>query len=377
MWKYGAVAVVLAACATAWGQTVPATSNAGDTAAREATVRKKMEENIKEIAADGVGLEKVLTFISDTSGVSVGTDWEAFGKLGINRDSGVELSVKDIPLRRALTEVLDQVSAGRATFWVENGKVQIGVKDQTPPEKKKRAAVLIARARELAGQPRAAAHLLIQARVMDGAGDQSLLTQVMGQVKDGGFTEAFSADGSVVLAAEFNAHQQGQLKDTLKEITSDGQRLVKVIYFIRDNMGINASVDWSALGKAGVNRDSQVTLSVKDVTFELALQTILQRAAPGKLGMADNDGVLAISTAQELASSPRFQCVWAYDVRALQVGQAANSLVPSVRAEVDAKAWANGCYAEVSGGVLFVRQTWENQRKVAAAVEKLRGTKRP
>jgi len=373
VWKWSVIVLVVMGSAEVWGQTEPAKVSGGDVVAQDAGARKKLEENLKEVAADRVGLGKMLAFLSDNAGAPLVVDWEGLGKVGVDQNTEVEISVKEVPLRRVLTEVLEQGSGGKATFWVEDGKVKVGAKDQTAAEKKKRAAALIARAKALAGQPRAAADLLIQARVMDGTGDEALLAQVLKDVKESGWTEAFSADGSVVLPAGFNEKERDQLTDTIKEITADGQGLAKAVYFVAHTMELNLNVDWAALEKAGVERDVPVTVLLKDVRIDAALKALLEKASAGKLGLADNDGLVAISTSQELASSPRYQCVWAYDVR----GLTGSIVTASVKAAVDEKAWGNGCYAEVSGGVLFVRQTWENQRKVEAAVEKMRAGKIP
>ena len=65
-----------------------------------------------------------------------------------------------------------------------------------------------------------------------------------------------------------NAEAEERLKENLQEVTAEDQGLEKVMNYLRDNMGGNIFIDWPSLAGAGVDRQSRVTISLKNVSFE-------------------------------------------------------------------------------------------------------------
>jgi general secretion pathway protein D len=77
--------------------------------------------------------------------------------------------------------------------------------------------------------------------------------------------------------------------------------LSDAIDFLRDIMGANILVNWKALEAAGIDKQStQVSVMVRDVKFSKVLDIILQEAGAGKLAYTIDEGVITISTADEL-----------------------------------------------------------------------------
>ncbi len=126
-----------------------------------------------------------------------------------------------------------------------------------------------------------------------------------------------------------NRTARARLADDLKEISADQQGLEKVINFLRDNTGTNIFVNWKALEAAGLDRNTPVSVSLRDVPFSKALTTILASVGgTANLSYTVDDGVITISTRDDLVASvpPR---VATYDIRDLLI-QPDNSIPPSL-----------------------------------------------
>lgn len=74
-----------------------------------------------------------------------------------------------------------------------------------------------------------------------------------------------------------------------------------VIQFMREISNANIDVNWTALTSAGIDRaTSKVTVHLTDVTFDKALRVILSGLGTGNLSYMVNDGVITISTKEDL-----------------------------------------------------------------------------
>jgi general secretion pathway protein D len=77
--------------------------------------------------------------------------------------------------------------------------------------------------------------------------------------------------------------------------------LSDAIDFLRDITGANILVNWKALEAAGIDKQStQVSVTLRDVKFSKVLDIILQEAGAGKLAYTIDEGVITVSTADEL-----------------------------------------------------------------------------
>ena len=76
--------------------------------------------------------------------------------------------------------------------------------------------------------------------------------------------------------------------------------LADAIDFLRDITSANILVNWKALEADGIDKQTQVTATLHDVKFSKVLDIILQQAGGGKLAYTIDEGVITISTADEL-----------------------------------------------------------------------------
>ena len=109
---------------------------------------------------------------------------------------------------------------------------------------------------------------------------------------------------------------QAQLDRALPEVTFDGVGFSDVIDFLRDVSGANVFVNWKSLEGAGVDKNAPVTAKLRNIKFSKALSIILESVGGGttKLGYTIDDGVISVSTQEDLAKNTITRV---YDIRDL------------------------------------------------------------
>lgn len=180
-----------------------------------------------------------------------------------------------------------------------------------------------------------------------------------------------------------------RLEEPLKEITADQQGLEKLLNYVRDSMGVNIFLNWTELQKIQVERNTPVTLSLKGAPFRKVLITILAQVSTekGQLGYSIDDGIITISTKDDLASTA-YQTVRVFDVRDLLVlptdasktrDQLATDLMDTIKSTVASDSWRDtggtiGSIRELNGQ-LIVSQSSENQIGLYKLLQAIRATR--
>ncbi len=87
--------------------------------------------------------------------------------------------------------------------------------------------------------------------------------------------------------------------------------LVHVIRYFSKRTGVDVSVNWQALEKAGVDQGTSITLTLKDVSASEALRLILHQLAydtpADRIEFRVIDGIITISTASDLPKPPTME----------------------------------------------------------------------
>ena len=93
-----------------------------------------------------------------------------------------------------------------------------------------------------------------------------------------------------------------RLDAKLPEINFAGNDLVDVIDFLRDVSGTNIFVNWKALERGKITKETKVDCKLKEVKFAKALQTILDSVSTKetKLSYVIDEGIIVISTVEDL-----------------------------------------------------------------------------
>jgi hypothetical protein len=220
-------------------------------------------------------------------------------------------------------------------------------------------------------------------------------------------TDRRATEGTVQESAA-NRAVRDRLEENLKEITTENAGFAKVINFLSDNMGVNIFIDWTALATVNVERNSPITVSLKEVPFRKALQTVLSQVSGDKVNLCytiDDDGIITITTKEAAA---RFSVVKVFDIRDLLAAtlleipgtasrpatstapatdiaklrqQAIENIIETITKTVAPDTWKpaeriQGAIRE-KNGQLIVYQTQENQAAIAELIHHLRETRTP
>ena len=147
---------------------------------------------------------------------------------------------------------------------------------------------------------------------------------------------------------------------------------------LRDATGLNIFVNWRSLEKAGVGRDTPLSIQLGNVRAGTVLEVLLTMAGADKarLGHKVEDGVVTISTAEDLV---RTTITAVYDIRHIvraapaELGEKGRQhqiikLIRLVQKNIDSPSWRDnggnvGAIRELSGQ-LIVTQTPENQERL-------------
>jgi hypothetical protein len=362
----------------------------------DAQIRQRLAVNLKDSGAYLQPLEKILAFLSDMCGVPIQADWPALQKAGVSKNTIIDLFVRERPFQRALLEALDQAAPDQLTYVLDRGTLKIRPRDDSRESRRQNAATLVTESQTAfaGGDAEAAIALLAQAHIIDPSANPQMLPKVLASLKPGREPMAFTADGRIQWVEKqadwLKAHAalRGRLDDNLKEITFSFQGLENVLNSLYDNMAFDShSENWPKLNAVEVDRKTPIDLSLKNQSLERVLTAVLVAAGKDKIGFINNDGILTISTLDDLQTSPRYQSIRVCDVRPLLDAPAgandpdaalarqarSDKLLAQVKAAADEKSWTRGgCYVEEFAGLLFVRQDDPNQVQIAKLLALLR-----
>jgi hypothetical protein len=157
--------------------------------------------------------------------------------------------------------------------------------------------------------------------------------------------------------------------------------LYKVMAFFGNTADLNILMKWNALKAAGITETSLISIELKNVSLEAALQASLE-AIDGSvpLDFTVKDDILIVTTAND-AATRNMLITRVYDVTDIFSGGApeqADSLIASIMQNIDTDSWRSttGTVGTISylGGALTVTQTWRNHRAVQKWLDDLRKT---
>lgn len=171
---------------------------------------------------------------------------------------------------------------------------------------------------------------------------------------------------------------RAQLDRQLPQVEFNGVGLTDVIDFLRDVSGANIVVNWKDLEAAGIDRNSPVTVKLRNIKFSKALSVILDslflsNAKQGSLLWRADGNILTILSTGDAGKVIRRT----YDVHDLAAeGGKADSLVRMITGSIDAGSWKdNGGTTgtiKFEGGKLVITQTQANQEAVANLLARAR-----
>jgi hypothetical protein len=187
----------------------------------EAHARAALATELKDVRLDGAGLAEAVDFFRDVSGENIYVDWPALAAQKVDRNAPVTLNVQGTTLADALTSALKQAGAKDVTATPVGFVIVLSTPDRT--------RAMVARFRRLADKPQ-------------------------------------------------TRQQRSQLDRPLPELNFDQTGFEDVVNFLCDVSGVTFTVDWKALERAGVAKNTPITLRMKKIPFGQVLQLVLEAA---------------------------------------------------------------------------------------------------
>jgi hypothetical protein len=92
----------------------------------DAAVHAALDKRLPELRFDNVGFSDVVDFLRDVTGTNIFVNWKKIEAAGIDRNTPVSARLGDVPFRKALRVVLDNLSDRvKLDFTVDEGVISI------------------------------------------------------------------------------------------------------------------------------------------------------------------------------------------------------------------------------------------------------------
>jgi hypothetical protein len=305
-------------------------------------LKKRLETTVPQLNFAGTRFEDVIQFFRDVTKSSIHVKWRALEEAGISKDAPVDTKLTEVSLETALRTVLAEVAAAagpKARFGsaVRNGVLLVSTADDLDESLK------------LVAGPRPAV-----------------------------------AEEDVP-----NRQLRKRLWTTVPMLVFTDTKIEDVFQFLRDVTKAKIEVRWSALERIGVTRQTPLSMRLREVNLETALQLILDELSPARDGEHRldydlRDGVLVLSTYADLGDAVS---VRRHDIRGVVPAEPevreedAWRLIRRIMAEIDPPSWRPDSPTRGSitndHGVLIVRQSRTNHERIEALLEAERRRQQP
>jgi len=200
-------------------------------------------------------LSDSLNFFVDLTGSSIVVDWPALHFAGVTEKDKIHLEDQNMPFGDALNAVLIQAAGTqKPAYRIEDGAIMVS----TPTE--------------------------LDRFDLFNAYEAKKLRELQ-----------------IAPASDLSRHHELKcLNKTLRSVQLNAVPLTDAIDLMKDLGPLNIIVDWKALKVAGIDMHAPVTVVTDNLTTALDLQLILYQAGSGAIAFGDEDGVIFISTKENL-----------------------------------------------------------------------------
>lgn len=90
------------------------------------TTRASLNRTLPEMKFDGVAFADAVDFIRDITDANIVVNWKALEAAGVNKDTVVNLKLRNVTLKKALALLLSEAAAGDGvTYTLEDGVIEI------------------------------------------------------------------------------------------------------------------------------------------------------------------------------------------------------------------------------------------------------------
>jgi len=167
------------------------------------------------------------------------------------------------------------------------------------------------------------------------------------------------------------------LKKKIRKMEFKGVPLHDICQWMREVSNTNIHVRWRSLEVVGIDKSTEVNLSLTSMTLERALLLVLDSAAPRKLGFEVDQGVLVISSREDLDKRTTSMT---YNIASLVGRSSATAasrriaeVIAVIQETVDSSSWRdNGGEVgaiQTLGGRLVITQNKKNHKAIAELIK--------
>ena len=386
-------------------------------------VAVQLERTLPNAKFNSERLVDAIGFLSKAAGTSIYVDWNYLRYVGVTRDTPVTLDLKNVTIARTLSLVLNLIgeNGSELDYTIDRGILTIGAYSGYPHERIYDVRDLVqgfsrqsaaARLEAIVGllssrlpaefqgdeiraseglvtvtRPETAQHraliLLQQLRAILKPGEPPT-EQKLWYPSTGGGSWISGAAPSPIYAD--NSPLGESLRRQLTRIQFRAARLVDVMDDLHKTSGLEMDVNWTALERLGISRDTPVTLDLKDVTCSRFLTILCDLVATeaGRVIYTINKNSISITTREDIAGNAVTRT---YDIHDLLQGlgkhhaEAREQALIKAILSIDPNSWReNGGQASTVRaleGSLIITQTPETHEHVHALIEHLRSVINP
>ncbi|MBI5724149.1 MAG: serpin family protein [Planctomycetes bacterium] len=309
---------------------------------------------VKDAPLQGMQFGEAIEFLRERGDLNINARWPALSAAGIGRDKLLNVSMKNVSVRKCLEESLADVSGGTTAnidYIIRDGIIEISTtenlaKDKGPPKaynirdlikdmpvsntpvadfltsasNEERYLKSLDSNRPTREEMINRISNLIQTFVasnswVDGTGSMTELNGclIISQIPENhgkilallkNLREARKLQ-NYVDAGPLSVAARHKLAAEVKEARLAGKSLKEAMEFIRDQSGLNIHVRWGALKQAGIKPDDKIDVRLSNIPVRKLLEIVLDEVAgqtDSSLGYAIREGVLVISTGDDLAN---------------------------------------------------------------------------
>jgi hypothetical protein len=212
-------------------------------------MKQLLDKKLPEVNFAAVSLSDAIDFLRDVTNANIVVAWNAIEGAGLGRNTPVTVRVRDVSVAKGLELVLDAASTNQVKirYTVDENVIRIAPVTQAENASK-----------SIPTPPRP----------------------------------------EPAPAAQIDPKTKAMLDRDLPEVNFDNVALSDVIDFLRDITNANIFVNWNALQAAGIDRNSPVTLRLRNVAFGKVIELLLDAVSGGtntKLAYTVDQGVISIS----------------------------------------------------------------------------------
>lgn len=214
----------------------------------DAQVVAKLQRKQPNLRFEAQPVGDVIQFLRDVNNVNIVVNWKALENVSVDRNAPVTVQLKDVTLDKALRVILDDVGAvAPLAYAIDDNVIAISQKESLLP--------------------------------------------------------TLATVGRPSLAPNAGEELRKKLQAGMSKAAFENQPLEEVLQFFGDAIQINMHVKWRMLEPCGINKQTPVTVQLKDVSLEEILRMVFWTlSSDGAVAMKADSNVLTVSTRGDLQS---------------------------------------------------------------------------